>query len=89
MLTVDGRSIQAARALLKWSREELARKAGIFVGTVKRMEGFEGPVRAHTDTLHKVVTALEQAGIEFLDQGEPGVRLRTRRPGRKSGNLRR
>jgi transcriptional regulator with XRE-family HTH domain len=81
MVTVDGRSIQAARALLGWSQEQLAHKAGISVGTVKRMESFQGPVAARTDTLSKLVVVLEKAGIDFQNEGEPGVRLR-RRPRR-------
>jgi predicted transcriptional regulator len=79
MIRPDGRSIQAARALLGWSQQELARKADISEGTVKRMESFKGPVGARFDTLVKLVAVLEKAGIEFLDEGEPGVRLRPRR----------
>jgi len=37
------------------------------------MEEFDGPVGARTDTLAKVVTILEKAGVEFLDNG---VRLK-------------
>jgi hypothetical protein len=39
------------------------------------MEDFDGPVSARTDTLGRVVAVLEKAGIEFLDDGKPGVRL--------------
>ena len=45
------------------------------LGTVKRMEGFDGPVGARTDTLRRVVAVFEKAGIEFLNDGRPGVRL--------------
>jgi hypothetical protein len=48
----------------------------VALGTIRRMEDFDGPVGARTDTLAKVVTVLERAGIEFLDGGSPGVRLR-------------
>jgi hypothetical protein len=37
------------------------------------MEEFDGPVGARTETLGKVVIALEKAGIIFLDDG---VRLK-------------
>jgi hypothetical protein len=43
------------------------------------MEDFDGAVGARTDTLDKVVTVLEKAGVEFLDDGQPGVRLRVPR----------
>jgi hypothetical protein len=40
------------------------------------MEDFDGPVRARTETLGRVVAALEKAGVDFLDDGLPGVRLK-------------
>lgn len=40
------------------------------------MEAFEGPIGSRTDTLGNVMGALEKAGIEFLDNDQPGVRLR-------------
>ena len=77
MLTPD--QLRAARALVDWTREDLAAKSGVARNTVK---GFE---RDGTDpklsTLHKWRRALEAAGIEFIDPGArsddggPGVRL--------------
>jgi hypothetical protein len=43
------------------------------------MEGFDGPVGARTEKLGKVVATLEKAGIEFLDSGSPGVRLKPKK----------
>jgi hypothetical protein len=40
------------------------------------MEGFDGPVAARTETLGRIVAVLEKAGVEFLDEERPGVRLR-------------
>ena len=42
------------------------------------MEGFDGPVGARTETLGKVVSVLEKAGVEFLNDERPGVRLKKR-----------
>jgi hypothetical protein len=42
------------------------------------MEGFDGPVGARTETLGRVVAALERAGVEFLNDERPGVRLKKR-----------
>ena len=78
MIVLSGRHIRAARALLGWTQEELARKARVALGTVKRMEGFDGPVGARTDTLRRIVAVFEKAGVEFLDDNRPGVRLRGR-----------
>jgi hypothetical protein len=51
------------------------------------MESFEGEVGARTGTLSKVQATLERAGVEFLDDGRPGVRMRASQgsaPGRKN-----
>jgi predicted transcriptional regulator len=75
LISVNGRHIRAARALLGWTQEELCKKAKVALGTVKRMEGFDGPVGARTDTLRRIVAVFEKAGIEFLNDDKPGVRL--------------
>ena len=45
------------------------------LGTVRRLETFDGPVGSRTETLGNVVLVMEKAGVEFLDHGSPGVRL--------------
>lgn len=75
MTDIQGRHIRAARALLGWTQEELSTKAKVALGTVKRMESFDGAVGARTDTVRLVVAVLEKAGIEFLNGERPGVRL--------------
>jgi hypothetical protein len=65
--------------MLGMEQIDLAKRAGVGVGTIRRMEGFEGPVVSRTDTLGSVMTALERAGIEFLDDGNPGVRVRMKK----------
>jgi predicted transcriptional regulator len=76
LIVISGRQIRAARALLGWAQSELSRKSKVALGTVRRMEGFDGAVGARTDTLARVVVVLEKAGVEFLDDGKPGVRLK-------------
>jgi predicted transcriptional regulator len=71
--------LRAARAVLGWTQEDLSQRAKVGLGTVKRMEGFDGPVEARTDTLRKIIFILEKAGVEFLDDGSPGVRLRAKK----------
>lgn len=46
------------------------------LGTIKRMEGFDGPVGARTDTLRRIVLVFEKAAVEFVNDDMPGVRLR-------------
>jgi transcriptional regulator with XRE-family HTH domain len=69
LITITGKHIRAARALLGWTQLELSKKARTALGTILRMEGFDGPVGARTDTLGRVVAVLEifrhQAGDFF------------------------
>ncbi|MBF0334589.1 MAG: helix-turn-helix domain-containing protein [Alphaproteobacteria bacterium] len=74
----DNRQIRAARALLGWEQKDLAKAAGVNINTIRRMEGSDGAIRGNIRTLADVRTALENAGIEFLNHGSPGVRIRAR-----------
>lgn len=76
LIVITGRHIRAARGLLGWAQGELAKKAKVALGTVRKMEGSDGPVGSRTDSLFKVVAVLEKAGVEFIDSGQPGVRMR-------------
>ena len=70
--------IRAARALLRWEQKQLAAAAGISVETVKRLEKTPGMVSAYTGTMEAISRALEDAGVAFTNDDEPGVRLRRR-----------
>lgn len=73
---ITGRQLKAARAMLGIEQAELAKRARVARGTVRRMESFEGEVGSRTSTLSKVQAVLERAGVEFLGGDQPGVRLR-------------
>ncbi|ANP45340.1 XRE family transcriptional regulator [Candidatus Viadribacter manganicus] len=74
--------LRAARALLGIDQRTLADWAGVSLPTIQRMEASDGYVRGVVDTLTKVVTALELAGVELIGEnsvssgGGRGVRLR-------------
>ena len=74
--------LRAARALLGIDQRELAALAGVSLPTIQRMEASDGYVRGVVDTLIKVVAALEDAGIELINEnsistsGGRGVRLK-------------
>jgi predicted transcriptional regulator len=73
------RQIKAARALLGWSQTDLARRSGISEPTIARLESVDGQLGGREETVRKIRTALENSGIEFIDEnGGPGVRLRKR-----------
>ena len=80
ILKVSIRQLKAARALLGWSQEELAALSGVSIPTVKRLEAAKGILGGRLDTAYKLQSALEDAGIQFIDEngGGPGVRLRKR-----------
>jgi transcriptional regulator with XRE-family HTH domain len=64
-----------ARAAIGWGVRELAKKAGVTANTVTRIEN---GADAKQSTLDRLKSALETAGVEFIDEngGGPGVRLR-------------
>jgi predicted transcriptional regulator len=78
---VSIRQVKAARALLAWSQERLAAAAEVSIPTIKRLEAQDGPLGGRTETGTKILSALESAGVEFLDEdgSGPGVRIRKHR----------
>lgn len=74
--------LRAARALLGIDQKTLAKRAGVSVPTVQRMEASIGNVRGIVDTLTKIVAALDASGIELISDntaspsGGRGVRLK-------------
>jgi len=70
--------IRAARALLRWSAEELAQQSLLSVATIRRAELTEKETAMTSANDVAVRRALEAAGVEFIDEngGGPGVRLR-------------
>jgi transcriptional regulator with XRE-family HTH domain len=85
---ITAQQMRAARALLGIDQRQLAEMAGLSLPTIQRMEASEGQVRGVVDTLVKVITALESAGIEIIGEHAPssgigrGVRLRETAAGR-------
>ena len=76
---VTGAQLRAARAMLGWSQKQLAEKSGVGFNTVQRAEQSQGTVLGTVTTVMKLLSALENGGILFLEQeGEvgPGIRLR-------------
>mgnify|MGYP000044107416 FL=1 len=79
---ITGPQMRAARALLGIDQKTLAELSGLSVPTIQRMEASAGNVRGVVDSLTKIVTALELAGVELIGEGIPstaggrGVRLK-------------
>jgi hypothetical protein len=58
----------------------LATAAEVSIPTIKRLEAQDGPLGGRDETSTKIRSALESAGVEFIDEngGGAGVRLRKR-----------
>jgi transcriptional regulator with XRE-family HTH domain len=82
--TLSSAQIRAARALLRWSADELARKSSLGLSTIKRAELADDETSMTIANDLAVRRALEAAGVIFIDENGdagPGVRLRKRRQG--------
>lgn len=85
---ITSQQMRAARALLGIDQRQLAELAKLSLPTIQRMESSDGQVRGVVDTLVKVISALERAGIELIGENAPsvgvgrGVRLKETLAGR-------
>ena len=79
---ITAAQLRAARLLLGIDQRRLAKLSGLSVPTIQRMEASETMIRGNVDSLVKLITAFEAAGIEMIDEGEVsnsqgrGVRLK-------------
>jgi transcriptional regulator with XRE-family HTH domain len=79
---ITAAQLRAARALLDIDQRELAKRCGLSLPTVQRMEASDGVVRGNVDSLMKLVDALTADGIELIGEGAAssgggrGVRLK-------------
>ncbi len=72
---ISVRQVKAARALLGWSQDDLAKASGVSKPTIARLETAEH-LGGYAGTREKIVYALETAGVVFTNGGEPGVKLK-------------
>jgi hypothetical protein len=75
MKLITGAQIRAARALLRWSADDLAKHTKLGVATVRRAEATDGPPSITEANGEAVRAALEKAGVEFTNSDQPGVKL--------------
>jgi hypothetical protein len=69
--------IRAARALVRWSAEDLASESAVSVATIRRAELTDKETLMNAANDLAIRRALEAAGVEFIDEngGGPGVRF--------------
>jgi hypothetical protein len=79
-MLITGNQLKAARALVGVDQAWVAKAANVAINTVRNMESRGGkPITSGAVTVRNVQLALESAGVEFINGGQPGVRM-----GRKS-----
>jgi transcriptional regulator with XRE-family HTH domain len=80
---ITAAQLRAARALAGLDQRALAERAGLSVPTIQRMEASEGVIRGNVDSLMKLITALDAAGVVLINDGAAsatggrGVRFKT------------
>ena len=70
---------------MRWSAEDLSRSSSVSLRTIRRAELAEQAMTMTNANNLAIRRALEDAGVEFIDEngGGPGVRLRKRQRPRK------
>jgi transcriptional regulator with XRE-family HTH domain len=72
--------MRAARALLRWSASDLARESGVSLSTIHRAEAVDGETAMTFANAAAIRRALENAGVEMIEEGAAGPGARLRRP---------
>jgi len=77
-MAISSAQLRAARSLLRWSAIDLAKASKVGVATIRRVEVMDGNIPVTSANEAALRTALESAGVEFIDEngGGPGVRLK-------------
>jgi len=74
---LTGAQVRAARGMLNWSVEDLARASGISTSTIRRFESGTAEAQVRQDNLQAIRGALDEAGILCTYRnGRPGVHLK-------------
>jgi hypothetical protein len=90
---ITGAQVRMARAFLRWSVVDLAKKAKVGISTVQRIEATDGTptvandlewrAQARDNSIAAVHEALVRAGVTFLHDDGRGVGVRGNRTSRK------
>ena len=80
-MSITSDQIRAAKAMIRWSGEDLAAASGVSLSSIRRVEASNGIPHAQSlRTVWAIKEALELAGVEFIGSPNenPGVRLKTK-----------
>jgi transcriptional regulator with XRE-family HTH domain len=70
---ITAAQMRAARALLGMDQRDLAERTGLSLPTIQRMEASEDVIRGNVDSLMKLITGLQEAGIVLIGDGATSV----------------
>ena len=79
---ISAAQLRAARAMRGIDQRRLAELSGLSVPTIQRMEAREGVIRGNVDSMMKLISALDAAGVELIGDGAAspsggrGIRLK-------------
>jgi transcriptional regulator with XRE-family HTH domain len=77
-MTITGAQVRAARELIKWSQIKLAAETGVSLASIAKFEvGGERPPMLDLSVVERM---LSDAGVEFTNGGQPGVRMKRAPP---------
>ena len=74
---ITGAQIRMARSAVRWSAAVLANKCGITERTIIRLEAVDGVPPSRSNTLVRIQSVFEDAGVEFIGSPDdaPGIRV--------------
>ena len=83
---ISSAQVRAGRTLLRWTALDLARASKVGVATIRRAEVVEGEVPLTLANEASIRRALEDAGIQFIEDngGGEGVRFKRSQRHKKS-----
>jgi transcriptional regulator with XRE-family HTH domain len=85
LVPLTSAQIRAARALLRWSAEELAQASALGVATIRRAELTEHETSLTAANDQAIRHALEAAGVQFIAENGGGAGVRLRDPHKQKG----
>lgn len=75
-MSITGPQCKAARALVQWPRDHVARLSGLTVEAIRAFE--RGRIHPGAESVERLRAALESGGAVFIDENDLGVGVRLR-----------
>src|ERR1700731_129510 len=77
---ITGSQIRAARALIRWTAEDLAGESKVGIATIRRAEAEDAAPSITAANADAIQRALEAGGIVFVPENGGGVGVRMNQP---------